>query len=112
MYPGACWFAGDRHISYLPLAHIYERNTLTTAIRAGVAVGFYRGNVLELLDDVAELKPTVFTSVPRLYNRIYDKARDVRAANSDVVTSVAGCPVQHGFLPSHPCGCAEGRATL
>ncbi len=67
--------AGDRHISYLPLAHIYERNTLTTAIRGGVSVGFYRGNILELLDDVAELKPTVFTSVPRLYNRIYDKAR-------------------------------------
>ncbi len=66
--------AGDRHISYLPLAHIYERNTLTTAIRGGVSVGFYRGNILELLDDVAELKPTVFTSVPRLYNRIYDKA--------------------------------------
>jgi long-subunit acyl-CoA synthetase (AMP-forming) len=25
------------------------------------------------LDDIAELKPTVFCSVPRLWNRIYDK---------------------------------------
>jgi long-chain acyl-CoA synthetase len=25
------------------------------------------------LDDIAELKPTVFCSVPRLFNRIYDK---------------------------------------
>ena len=26
-----------------------------------------------MLDDIAELKPTVFCSVPRLFNRIYDK---------------------------------------
>jgi long-chain acyl-CoA synthetase len=26
-----------------------------------------------LLDDIAELKPTVFCAVPRLFNRIYDK---------------------------------------
>lgn len=31
--------------------------------------------MLVLLEDIAELKPTVFTSVPRLYNRIHDKAR-------------------------------------
>jgi long-subunit acyl-CoA synthetase (AMP-forming) len=32
-----------------------------------------RGDVAELLDDVLELRPTIFTSVPRLYNRIYDR---------------------------------------
>lgn len=31
------------------------------------------GNVLDLLEDVQELKPTIFCSVPRLWNRIYDK---------------------------------------
>ena len=34
---------------------------------------FCRGDVLTLLDDIQELKPTIFVSVPRLYNRIYDK---------------------------------------
>ena len=29
----------------------------------------------ELLDDVVELKPNIFVSVPRLWNRIYDKVR-------------------------------------
>lgn len=62
-----------RHISYLPLAHIYERFNLTLQTYFGGAVGFYRGNVLELLDDVEALAPTTFASVPRLYNRIYDK---------------------------------------
>ena len=32
-----------------------------------------QGDTAKLLDDIAELKPTVFCSVPRLFNRIYDK---------------------------------------
>lgn len=42
-------------------------------------VGFYRGDVLTLLEDVEELQPTMFMSVPRLYNRIYDKVRGTAA---------------------------------
>jgi len=39
------WAVGDRHLSYLPLAHIYERVNLVTATHLGSAVGFYSGNV-------------------------------------------------------------------
>jgi long-chain acyl-CoA synthetase len=46
------WQPGDRHISYLPLAHIYERNNMTVSVHLGGSVGFYSGNVQELLDDV------------------------------------------------------------
>ena len=34
---------------------------------------FVEQDILQLLDDVQELKPTVFVGVPRLYNRIHDK---------------------------------------
>ncbi|KAL3516085.1 hypothetical protein ACH5RR_022987 [Cinchona calisaya] len=37
----------------------------------GVAVGLYQGDNLKLMDDLAALRPTIFCSVPRLYNRIY-----------------------------------------
>jgi hypothetical protein len=37
--------AGNRHISYLPLAHIYERVNLVTCVHQGASVGFYSGNV-------------------------------------------------------------------
>jgi long-chain acyl-CoA synthetase len=63
----------DSYLSYLPLAHIFERCVMATLIYAGAQIGFYQGDTLKLLDDVAELKPTIFASVPRLYNRIYDK---------------------------------------
>ncbi|XAR57213.1 Long-chain-fatty-acid--CoA ligase [Bertholletia excelsa] len=62
----------DVYISYLPLAHIYERVNQITVLYYGVAVGFYQGDNLKLMDDVAALRPTIFCSVPRLYNRIYD----------------------------------------
>ncbi|KAL1933656.1 hypothetical protein VTP01DRAFT_7746 [Rhizomucor pusillus] len=52
----------DVYISYLPLAHVFER----------VAQGLH-GDTAKLLDDIAELRPTVFCSVPRLFNRIYDR---------------------------------------
>jgi len=35
----------------------------------------YSGDVLKLKDDLADVKPTFFSSVPRLYNRFYDLIR-------------------------------------
>lgn len=37
---------------------------------------------MTLLDDVQELRPTIFLSVPRLYNRIYDRVMGaIRSSN-------------------------------
>lgn len=72
---GTLWTAGDRHLSYLPLAHIYERVNIVTATHLGSSVGFYSGDVTKLLDDAQALRPHIFMSVPRLYNRIYDRVR-------------------------------------
>ncbi|KAI7868627.1 hypothetical protein BDF14DRAFT_1792338 [Spinellus fusiger] len=63
----------DVYISYLPLAHIYGRVTDITALGVGACIGYFRGSIDTLIDDIQELKPTVFASVPRLLNRIYGK---------------------------------------
>ncbi|KAI7821756.1 hypothetical protein BC939DRAFT_478206 [Gamsiella multidivaricata] len=65
--------ADDVLISYLPLAHIMGRMVDTNATFAGCKVGYFRGDVALLMEDVAELKPTYFPTVPRLLNRIYAK---------------------------------------
>ena len=41
----------------------------------GARIGFFRGDIKTLSEDIQELKPTIFVSVPRLLNRIYDKVR-------------------------------------
>ncbi|KAH9119156.1 hypothetical protein AeMF1_008020 [Aphanomyces euteiches] len=61
------------HYSYLPLAHCFEHAAHTLFIKSGGAIGFYQGNTAKLMDDLVELRPTVFLTVPRLLNKMYDK---------------------------------------
>lgn len=70
----------DIHVSYLPLAHSFERIVTLAIFYNGASMGFYRGDVRQLFDDIAVLQPTVFCSVPRLWNRLYDKV--MTAVNS------------------------------
>lgn len=68
--------------SYLPLAHIYQRMSEHGAFWGGVQIGYFHGNILELVDDFKLLRPTMLTSVPRLYNRFGGaiRAQTVEAA--------------------------------
>ncbi|ORX40378.1 acetyl-CoA synthetase-like protein [Piromyces finnis] len=66
----------DVYLSYLPLAHVFERVVQTTVAFYGGKIGFYQGDTGKLLDDASVLKPTLFASVPRLLNRIYDAVWD------------------------------------
>ncbi|KAF9359777.1 hypothetical protein BGX34_008162 [Mortierella sp. NVP85] len=63
----------DVIIGYLPLAHIMGRMIETHAMLGGSRIGYFRGDVNLLMEDINELKPTYFPTVPRLLNRIYAK---------------------------------------
>ncbi|XP_054454092.1 long-chain-fatty-acid--CoA ligase 1-like [Anoplopoma fimbria] len=63
----------DVHISFLPLAHMFERVVQGVMIVHGARIGFFQGDIRLLSDDLNALKPTVFPVVPRLLNRMYDK---------------------------------------
>ncbi|XP_031548889.1 long-chain-fatty-acid--CoA ligase 1-like [Actinia tenebrosa] len=65
--------AHDVHLSYLPPEHMYERCTQVLMLSSGARIGFSRGKRETLMEDFQELKPTVFSAVPRLLNVIYDK---------------------------------------
>lgn len=72
----------ELHLSYLPLAHIFERLIVHLLVALGASIGFYRGDVQNLLDDVAALKPTGFLCVPRVCSRIYGRVMAAVAAAS------------------------------
>lgn len=61
----------DRYLSYLPLAHIFDRAVEETWFMIGGCVGFWRGDTRMLVDDIKAFKPTVFCGVPRIFDRIY-----------------------------------------
>jgi len=67
---------GDIYLSYLPLAHTMERTTILFFAIQGSTVGFYNGDVQRIKEDLQELQPTFFISVPRLYGRFYDKMQE------------------------------------
>uniref|UniRef100_A0A665VD81 Long-chain-fatty-acid--CoA ligase n=1 Tax=Echeneis naucrates TaxID=173247 RepID=A0A665VD81_ECHNA len=59
----------DVSISFLPLAHMFERVVQTVLYSAGAKVGFFQGDIRLLPDDMKTLQPTIFPVVPRLLNR-------------------------------------------
>jgi len=40
-------------------------------LHVGASIGYWRGDIKGLLDDIGALRPTVFIAVPRVYDRIY-----------------------------------------
>ncbi|KFG86935.1 putative long-chain-fatty-acid--CoA ligase FAA2 [Metarhizium anisopliae] len=72
---GAKSSSDDVGISYLPLAHIMERLVEHATFAEGASCGFFRGDILGLVDDMLILQPTGFVSVPRLFNRFNSAIR-------------------------------------
>ncbi len=69
-------------VSYLPLAHVFERMAgHFVPFAVGSCVG-YAESVDTLADDFQLLEPNYATSVPRVYERIYDRIRE-QAQESD-----------------------------
>jgi long-chain acyl-CoA synthetase len=73
-----------RWVSYLPLAHIAERMfTLYLAIYNGWDVHFCHVAATELVGTVAEVKPTAFFGVPRVWEKIQAGLQALLAAEAD-----------------------------
>ncbi|XP_019522723.1 PREDICTED: long-chain-fatty-acid--CoA ligase 1 [Hipposideros armiger] len=65
--------ASDTHISFLPLAHMYEQMMQCVMLCHGAKIGFFQGDIRLLMDDLKVLQPTIFPVVPRLLNRMFDR---------------------------------------
>ncbi|KAI8894314.1 hypothetical protein BC833DRAFT_605375 [Globomyces pollinis-pini] len=78
----------DRHVSFLPLSHMLERVLFHGLTFFGCSIGFYRGDITLLMDDIVKFEPTLFPAVPRLLNKLYDGVRAKIAASSLVVRTL------------------------
>lgn len=59
-------------LSFLPLNHVYERMLITLYLFKGISVYFAEG--FETIgDNLKEVQPQIFVSVPRLIERVYEK---------------------------------------
>ncbi len=63
----------DVFLSFLPLCHIFERMTgYYTALSGGCVICFAE-SIESVMRNFQEVKPTIMTTVPRLFERMYSK---------------------------------------
>ncbi|WP_255195634.1 AMP-dependent synthetase/ligase [Halorarius litoreus] len=65
-----------RALSFLPLAHVFERTGGHFFMFASGGTVAYAESADTVADDIKTVKPTTATSVPRVYERIYDSMRE------------------------------------
>ncbi len=63
-------------VSYLPLAHVFERTAGHFLMFASGACVAYAENPDTLQEDFSAVEPNAATSVPRVYEKIYDAIRE------------------------------------
>ncbi|MHB1176995.1 MAG: AMP-dependent synthetase/ligase [Daejeonella sp.] len=78
----------DIFLSFLPLSHVFERTaTYHVCCAKGAQIAFAQS--LELLaKNMAEVKPTVMSCVPRLLERIHDKAMKNGTAGGGIKSKI------------------------
>jgi long-chain acyl-CoA synthetase len=59
---------------FLPLAHVFGRITQMCALDLGGTLIYWTRDPARLLDDIRESQPTFFSSVPRVWEKIYTAA--------------------------------------
>jgi long-chain acyl-CoA synthetase len=65
---------GDLAYLYLPLAHSFALLIQFGSFDLGTAIAYWERDPLKILPNLAELKPTYFPSVPRIFEKIYTAA--------------------------------------
>ncbi|MEP6703531.1 MAG: AMP-dependent synthetase/ligase, partial [Acidobacteriota bacterium] len=111
----------DISLSVLPLTHIFERSAMYLYIFNGMSV-FYAESVEKVPDNLREVRPTIFIGVPRIFEKVYAKAK-LKAAQAggfkekvfDWAIEVAkefALSKEKGEPPSFPLALKHGIADL
>ncbi len=62
----------DKALSFLPLCHIFERMVTYLYMLSGVSI-YYAESMESIADNLREVQPSIFTTVPRLLEKVYDR---------------------------------------
>ncbi|TPG62302.1 AMP-dependent synthetase/ligase [Hymenobacter nivis] len=64
--------AQDKALSFLPLCHIFERMVTYLYLMSGVSI-YYAESLETVAENLREVKPEIFTTVPRLLEKVFDR---------------------------------------
>ena len=90
-------YADDLLISFLPLSHTFERTVgYYIPMMVGASIAYAR-SIPELGEDLQTIKPTLMISVPRIYERVYNKIQAGLAEKSPLATKLFNLAVDTGW---------------
>jgi len=81
---------------YLPLAHSFALLIQLGSFDLGATLAYWQRDPLKILPDLAELKPTYFPSVPRIFEKIYAAATSAIEKESGLKKAIFGWTIRVG----------------
>jgi long-chain acyl-CoA synthetase len=87
----------DVFLSYLPLSHIFERMAgqfVPLSVGATIA---YAESIDTIQENLQEVRPTVMTSVPRLFEKVYAKVQETIDAGTPLRRKIFDWALQVGY---------------
>jgi long-chain acyl-CoA synthetase len=91
MYPG------DTLLSFLPLSHTFERTVgYYIPMKMGATIAFAR-SIPQLAEDLLSIRPTLLISVPRIYERVYNKIQSGLVEKPAIAAKLFNLAVDTGW---------------
>ncbi|HEX6782848.1 MAG TPA: long-chain fatty acid--CoA ligase [Solirubrobacterales bacterium] len=81
---------GDLTYLYLPLAHSFALLIQLGSYDLGTAIAYWERDPLKILPNLAELKPSYFPSVPRIFEKIYTAATSAMEKEGGLKKAIFG----------------------
>jgi long-chain acyl-CoA synthetase len=85
----------DVPLSVLPLSHIFERSAMYLYIFSGMSV-HYAESIDKVPDNLREVRPTIFVGVPRIFEKVYAKAKLKAAQASPLKEKIFDWAIEAG----------------
>lgn len=85
----------DVSLSILPLSHVYERTAMYVYIHYGISL-YYAESIEKVAQNLLEVRPTIFFAVPRLFEKIYSRAKEKALASGKLKASIFDWSVNVG----------------
>ena len=86
----------DHHLSFLPLSHAFERTAGHTAVLAAGATISYAESIEAVSQNLVEVQPTLMISVPRMFEKVYNRVTKQASEGSVIQQKVFEWAVRVG----------------
>ncbi len=87
----------DHSLCFLPLSHVFERTWTLYCIHRGIKVSFLSDPKL-IIETLQEVKPTLFCTVPRVYEKVYQAIQTGLETASKTKKIIFGWSVKQGRI--------------